>query len=85
MGQETFFLTCGVPIIPALATSDAIRIGPDVSDTWNGIYMYVLEWCVCACIYIYMYIYIEWCVCVYVYILYTECYIYFMYVHIYLC
>jgi alpha-galactosidase len=34
MGSDTFFLTCGVPIMPGLAVSDAMRIGPDVSDTW---------------------------------------------------
>lgn len=36
MGEGPFFLTCGTPIIPALGTCDAIRIGPDVSHQWEN-------------------------------------------------
>ncbi|HMZ08869.1 MAG TPA: alpha-galactosidase [Anaerolineales bacterium] len=36
MGEGSFFLTCGTPIIPALGLCDAIRIGPDVSHEWEN-------------------------------------------------
>ena len=36
MGEGSFFLTCGTPIIPALGMCDAIRIGPDVSHEWES-------------------------------------------------
>lgn len=36
MGEGSFFLTCGTPIIPALGMCDAIRIGPDVSHEWEN-------------------------------------------------
>lgn len=32
---DAFLLTCGAPILPSLGLCDAIRVGPDVSDTWN--------------------------------------------------
>jgi len=35
MGDDTFFLGCGTPILPALGICDAIRIGPDVSHHWE--------------------------------------------------
>ena len=35
MGEGSFFLTCGTPILPALGMCDAIRIGPDVSHDWE--------------------------------------------------
>lgn len=36
MGEGSFFLTCGTPILPALGMCDAIRIGPDVSHEWEN-------------------------------------------------
>ncbi len=36
MGEGSFFLTCGTPILPALGMCDAIRIGPDVSHVWEN-------------------------------------------------
>ncbi|NWF64969.1 MAG: alpha-galactosidase [Chloroflexi bacterium] len=36
MGEGSFFLTCGTPILPALGLCDAIRIGPDVSHDWEN-------------------------------------------------
>jgi alpha-galactosidase len=36
MGADAFFLTCGTPIIPALGTCDAIRVGPDVAHKWES-------------------------------------------------
>jgi alpha-galactosidase len=36
MGEGSFFLTCGTPILPALGVCDAIRIGPDVSHEWEN-------------------------------------------------
>jgi alpha-galactosidase len=33
--ENAFLLTCGTPILPSLGLSDAIRVGPDVSDQWN--------------------------------------------------
>jgi alpha-galactosidase len=35
MGADAFFLTCGTPILPAIGTCDAIRIGPDVAHYWE--------------------------------------------------
>ena len=35
MGNDTFFLGCGTPILPALGVCDAVRIGPDVSHHWE--------------------------------------------------
>lgn len=35
MGEGSFFLTCGTPILPSLGMCDAIRIGPDVSHDWE--------------------------------------------------
>jgi alpha-galactosidase len=32
---EAYLATCGVPILPALGLSDAIRIGPDVAEHWR--------------------------------------------------
>jgi alpha-galactosidase len=31
---DAFFLTCGVPILPALGLCDALRVGPDVAAYW---------------------------------------------------
>ncbi len=36
MGTETFFLTCGAPIIPSLGLCDAMRVGPDVAGEWEN-------------------------------------------------
>ncbi len=36
MGTDAFFLTCGTPIIPAIGTCDAIRVGPDVAHKWES-------------------------------------------------
>lgn len=36
MGEGSFFLTCGTPILPAVGMCDAIRIGPDVSHEWEN-------------------------------------------------
>ena len=35
MGTDAFFLTCGVPILPALGLCDAMRVGPDVAGNWE--------------------------------------------------
>ncbi len=32
---EAFFLTCGAPILPSLGLCDAMRVGPDVSASWE--------------------------------------------------
>jgi alpha-galactosidase len=36
MGQDTFFLACGAPILPSLGLCDALRIGPDVASEWEN-------------------------------------------------
>ncbi len=36
MSEDSFFLACGTPILPSLGLCDAIRIGPDVSGTWEN-------------------------------------------------
>jgi len=36
MGTETFLLTCGTPILPALGLCDAMRVGPDVASEWEN-------------------------------------------------
>ncbi|HEY2981947.1 MAG TPA: glycoside hydrolase family 36 protein [Anaerolineales bacterium] len=36
MGTDTYFLTCGAPIIPSLGLCDALRVGPDVSNEWEN-------------------------------------------------
>ena len=36
MGADAYFLTCGAPIIPSIGLCDAIRVGPDVSGTWES-------------------------------------------------
>lgn len=33
--DDAYLLTCGAPILPSLGLCDAIRVGPDVSETWN--------------------------------------------------
>jgi len=35
MGPDTFFLTCGTPILPAIGICDAMRVGPDVAQIWE--------------------------------------------------
>ncbi len=35
MGPDAFFLGCGVPIQPSLGVCDALRVGPDVSSSWE--------------------------------------------------
>lgn len=36
MGSDAFFLTCGTPILPAIGTCDAIRVGADVGHEWEN-------------------------------------------------
>jgi len=36
MGEDTFFLACGAPILPSLGLCDALRIGPDVAGVWEN-------------------------------------------------
>jgi alpha-galactosidase len=36
LGNDAYLLTCGAPILPSLGLCDAIRIGPDVSGTWES-------------------------------------------------
>jgi alpha-galactosidase len=36
MGMDTFFLSCGAPILPSLGLCDALRIGPDVAGEWEN-------------------------------------------------
>jgi alpha-galactosidase len=36
MGDDAFLLACGAPIIPSLGLCDAIRVGPDVSASWES-------------------------------------------------
>lgn len=36
MGAEAYFLACGAPIIPSLGLCDALRVGPDVAETWES-------------------------------------------------
>ena len=36
MGADAFFLACGAPILPALGLCDALRVGPDVSSSWES-------------------------------------------------
>lgn len=36
MGPDAFFLTCGTPILPAIGTCDAIRVGADVGREWEN-------------------------------------------------
>jgi alpha-galactosidase len=36
LGNNTFFLACGAPILPSLGLSDALRIGPDVAAEWEN-------------------------------------------------
>lgn len=33
---DAYFLTCGVPILPALGLCDGMRIGPDVANFWES-------------------------------------------------
>jgi alpha-galactosidase len=35
MGADAYFLTCGAPVLPSLGLCDAMRIGPDVSTSWE--------------------------------------------------
>ncbi|MCL4260866.1 MAG: alpha-galactosidase [Anaerolineales bacterium] len=37
MGHDAYFLTCGAPILPSLGLCDALRVGPDISDTWENL------------------------------------------------
>jgi alpha-galactosidase len=37
MGENTFFLACGAPIVPSLGLCDALRIGPDVAGEWENV------------------------------------------------
>jgi alpha-galactosidase len=36
IGEDTFLLTCGAPIIPSIGLCDAIRVGPDVAGSWES-------------------------------------------------
>jgi alpha-galactosidase len=36
LGEDAYLLTCGAPILPSLGLCDAIRIGPDVSGSWES-------------------------------------------------
>jgi alpha-galactosidase len=36
LGENTFFLACGAPILPSLGVCDALRIGPDVAAGWEN-------------------------------------------------
>jgi alpha-galactosidase len=36
MGNDTYFLTCGAPILPSIGLCDALRIGPDVAAEWEN-------------------------------------------------
>ena len=36
MGTDAYFLACGAPVIPSLGLCDALRIGPDVAETWEN-------------------------------------------------
>jgi alpha-galactosidase len=36
LGEDAFLLACGAPIMPSLGLCDALRIGPDVADTWEN-------------------------------------------------
>ena len=36
LGESTFFLACGAPILPSLGICDALRIGPDVAGEWEN-------------------------------------------------
>ncbi len=33
---DAYFLTCGVPILPALGLCDGMRVGPDVANFWES-------------------------------------------------
>lgn len=35
MGNDAYFLACGAPIVPSIGLCDALRVGPDVSGTWE--------------------------------------------------
>jgi alpha-galactosidase len=40
---DAYLLTCGAPILPSLGLCDAMRIGPDVTGSWDSrIYSYLL-------------------------------------------
>jgi alpha-galactosidase len=40
---DAYLLVCGSPILPSLGLCDAIRVGPDVADTWDSrLYSYLL-------------------------------------------
>jgi len=36
LGENTYLLTCGAPILPSLGLCDALRIGPDVAEYWKS-------------------------------------------------
>ena len=36
VGDETYLLLCGVPILPALGIADGLRIGPDTGPYWDN-------------------------------------------------
>jgi alpha-galactosidase len=36
MGPDAFFVACGAPILPSLGLCDALRVGPDVSSSWEN-------------------------------------------------
>lgn len=36
VGDDVVLVACGAPVIPSIGVFDAIRIGPDVSETWEN-------------------------------------------------
>ncbi len=36
MGPDAYLLACGAPILPSLGLCDALRVGPDVAETWES-------------------------------------------------
>lgn len=36
VGDDTYLLACGAPVLPSLGIADAIRVGPDVAPYWDN-------------------------------------------------
>lgn len=37
IGEDTYLLACGAPVIPSVGIYDGIRVGPDVSENWDNV------------------------------------------------
>ena len=37
VGEDTYLLACGAPIVPSVGIYDGLRVGPDVSETWDNV------------------------------------------------